>query len=323
MSKSLKTRGFTLVELLVVIAIIGILIGMLLPAVQQVRAAARRTHCANNIRQIGLGLMNYESAFEQFPAGWDPTEYESVAPLLENFVAHDDEDEDEHHEILGWGWSATILPQMEGVNLHNLINYKMPIEEEVNHEAIEKSLPVYLCPSDPAPVLVDLNTHVEGEDDHDHDDLHAEPVDEDDHDQSESFWAGRSNYSGVFGNFEIGDAPLNGNGTFFGGSKIRTADFRDGMSNTMIVAERTNELGAISWIGVVPDVDESLARIVGAADHAPNDHEHHFEDFRSYHSGGINAVLADGSTHFINDNIDAAIFRAYASRAGGEIANLK
>ena len=74
-----RRRGFTLVELLVVIAIIGILIGMLLPAVQQVREAARRTQCANNIRQLSLGAMNYESANMRFPPGWLSNDNTSLA----------------------------------------------------------------------------------------------------------------------------------------------------------------------------------------------------------------------------------------------------
>ena len=320
MSKSKNSRGFTLVELLVVIAIIGILIGMLLPAVQAVREAARRTQCANNVRQIGLGLMNYESAFQQFPAGWDPTLYQPPSPLLGGLVHGDEDEEEEIQGILGWGWSATILPQMEGINLHNEINFKLPIDAEANHGAIEKSLPVYLCPSDIAPEVVNVNSPVQHAGD-DVDGLHFEEEDENNQDLADALWVGRSNYSGVFGDFEIEDSPLNGNGTFFGASKIRTADFRDGMSNTMIVAERTNELGPISWVGVVPEVDEPLARIVGAADHAPNDRDFHFEDFRSYHSGGINTVLGDGSTHFMNDNIDVIVFRAMATRAGGEVAN--
>ena len=86
-----KKRGFTLVELLVVIAIIGILIALLLPAVQSVREAARRTECMNNLRQIGLAVANYETAQQRFPPGWKSS--------------------------TGWGWMAQCLPFIEQGNV--------------------------------------------------------------------------------------------------------------------------------------------------------------------------------------------------------------
>lgn len=88
-------KGFTLVELLVVIAIIGILIGMLLPAIQQVREAARRIQCGNNIRQLALGVMNFESAHMVFPDGW---------------TANSENVSDSDAFLPGWAWSAELLP---------------------------------------------------------------------------------------------------------------------------------------------------------------------------------------------------------------------
>ncbi len=292
-----KRNAFTLVELLVVIAIIGVLVGMLLPAVQQIRESARRIHCSNNIRQLGLALMNYESAHRKFPAGWKTLDKTAVAEP-------------------GWGWSALVLPYMEGQNLNDQINFNVAIDDPIHEEIIQNSMPVFLCPSEIGPTIVNLDTHIE----HDHEDAFV--LLESEHAHGE-LWVGRSNYSGVFGSTEIEANPLAGNGTFYANSDIRYADLKDGTSNTFIVGERTNELGAISWVGVVPEVDEPLSRIVGSADHSPNDPDGHFEDFRSYHPNGINVVMADGSVHFIRSSINAGVFQAMATINGDEVTSLE
>ena len=295
----MKSRNaFTLVELLVVIAIIGILIGMLLPAVQQVREAARRTDCGNKIRQQGLALMNYESAHKVLPPGWttdDPND-----PLAEP----------------GWGWSAHILPFMEANNVYELIDFDVAIDDHSHEVPIQAHLEVFLCPSDDAPDLFNLDEHV----DHGGDHFVWHDTDGDEHGE---LLVGRSNYSGVFGSTEIEDSPLLGNGTFYANSETELRDFRDGQSNTIIVGERSNDLGPISWVGVVGEVDEPFARIVAVTDHSPNDDHGHFEDFRSSHPQGINVVLGDGSTHFVNENISEEVFQALGTKRGGEIASLE
>ena len=274
-------NGFTLVELLVVIAVIGILIALLVPAVQMVREVARRTSCSNNMRQIGISLMSYEASYKRLPDGWKSNDA-SISLTSP-----------------GWGWSSSVLPFVEGQNVHSKIDFNLPIDHAFNLEIIKTPIPTFLCPSEPASEVVDLGTHNHG-----------------------GFLVGRSNYSGVFGSTEVEDGPAEGNGAFFANSRLRLTEFQDGLSNTMLVGERRNDFGTISWVGAVSNIEDPFLRIVGVADHGPNDRGGNFEDFRSYHPSGINVVMADGSVHFLSNSIDEVTFQAVATRAGGEVVSM-
>src|SRR5262245_18176159 len=128
----LSRRAFTLIELLVVIAIIGVLIALLMPAVQKVREAAARTNCKNNLHQIGVAFHNYHGAYGSFPPGF-----------VSQAAAVDDESLGP-----GWGWAALLLPYVEQDNLYRQINFAKDIADAANAQARVTSLSLFRCPSD-------------------------------------------------------------------------------------------------------------------------------------------------------------------------------
>lgn len=299
--KSKRVRsGFTLVELLVVIAIIAILVGLLFPAVQSAREAARRMSCQNNVHQIGIALHNYHGLFRQLPSGW---------------VA----DDQDHHEP-GWGWASAILPQVEASAAFSRINFSLAIEANAHQEIRETSIETYICPTD---ILDPLFFIGEGAP-HGHDHSHGPS---DDHDIGANiddvpntlFPIAKSNYVGVYGTKDIHVDLYDGDGLFYGNSRHRFRDILDGLSQTLMVGERSGRLGGSVWHGVIHDANQPAARVIGAADHVPNADHGHFEDFGSYHPDGAQFVLSDGSVKFITKFVDLEVFHALTTRANKEV----
>jgi len=298
-------HAFTLVELLVVIAIIGILVGLLLPAVQAAREAARRMSCSNHERQLGLAIHNYHAAYDRFPSGW---------------IAEEPSDEP------GWSWGAAILPFMEEQSVHEKINFSVAIEEDIHEPVRLQVIATFICPSDVGGNLFwiaegDAHHHAHGalaadDDDHDDDDHGSGNIDEAD---EHLFEVAKANYVGVYGTEEVEENPFHGDGAFFGNSKIRFRDFLDGTSTTIMLGERTTELGSSIWHGVIPEATQAEARIVGSADHPPNSIQMHFEDFSSQHAGGAYFTMADGSVRLITEFIDLTVYRGLATRHNHEV----
>jgi prepilin-type N-terminal cleavage/methylation domain-containing protein/prepilin-type processing-associated H-X9-DG protein len=127
----MNRRAFTLIELLVVIAIIAVLIGLLLPAVQAAREAARRMQCTNNLKQIGLAVHNYHDSIGTLPLGCAVSFDSSGNPFFQ-----------------GWGITARILPYMEDQNKFNACNFSLANETPQNDTAMRVGAATYLCPSD-------------------------------------------------------------------------------------------------------------------------------------------------------------------------------
>ena len=290
-------RAFTLVELLVVIAIIGILIALLLPAVQAAREAARRMSCSNNLKQIGLGLHMYHDTHKTLPPGW---------------IAFDPGSGQPHwFGEPGWGWGARILPYMEQAALYkNLIDFNRPITDPANAQARETEIAVYRCPSDTGEGTFTL--------------------------EGGGLYVGSGsfapvqlavgNYLGMFGTLDFHETcpsgPCDGHGTLIYQRCIRFRDMTDGLSQTFVVGERSRKLAAGTWVGMVTGGQHAPARICGVATYPPNSEDqpvHYFHNFSSRHTSGTHFLAGDGSVKLIAESIDQDVYHALATRDGGEV----
>ena len=160
-----RTLGFTLVELLVVIAIIGILVALLLPAIQAAREAARRMTCSNNLKQIALGVRNYSDANKELLPRLHRTLREvngRELPSTLEAILHPDFDKFWPNDWHSFSWRTTILPFLERQALHDLMDYRQSVQAPVNRPGVSTILPVYQCPSTPgSPRRVDTGAELE------------------------------------------------------------------------------------------------------------------------------------------------------------------
>ncbi len=305
-SGSHRPAGFTLIELLVVIAIIAVLVALLLPAVQQAREAARRAQCKNNLKQIGLALHNYHDVYNVLPPGWIGVDTSRRPPRANPNAGP------------GWGWASMILPMLDQQTLFEKCDFNRPVydanDPTVNQLARSTVLNVFRCPSDSSPDQWTVR----------------------DASGSTVTSLPTANYVGSFGLADLeACAQCSGactacrggktteSGLFFLNSSVRFRDVQDGLSNTLMGGERkTNETDRwyTTWVGVVSEDDPAFrfGRVLAHAWHVPNDPDTHFEDFSSTHSGGAQFLFGDGRVRFITESIDHGVFRALATRMGGE-----
>ncbi|MCA9126210.1 MAG: DUF1559 domain-containing protein [Planctomycetales bacterium] len=331
--------AFTLVELLVVIAIIGILVGLLLPAVQAAREAARRMQCSNNVKQMVLGMHNYESAYKSFPIAW----WLDI-PGGSNIQAAN-----------GNTWGVAILPFLEQTNLYNQFDQRFPAMHnlgpvhEANVEVIKTPLSFFKCPSSPYSISA-LYTG-----------------DATDAGLPVTWTAAPSDYiatTGVLGAFAriayAGNPGGNRHGALqvaglYGSSRSgKIGSMTDGTSNTFLIGERTG--GPDIYVGRTTSAALTSALIglngggwgdmlngenwIGgglyASSYDPTNPAAYLQEgpcginctnirgrsFHSFHTGGAHFGLGDGSVQFLSENTEAQIIAAMITREKGEVVQV-
>jgi prepilin-type N-terminal cleavage/methylation domain-containing protein len=304
-------RGFTLVELLVVIAIIGVLVALLLPAVQEAREASRRIKCSNNLKQIALALHNYEDTHKRLPFG---------TPVW--CTAN------------GSNWAVSIFPHIELGNLQDKLdlsgNFKTTPQNVAVIQQVTK-LPAWICPSDPAAAKPVMARHV-----HNITPAHAlwypacmGPTHMDQCPYCANTTPSESNYccqGWNFGTQAGGGFPA---GSFFGmfgrtPTAIKLGEVTDGLSNTWMVGEtlpaHCKFMGIFSQNFPLSGTSIPLGTMVDRGVGKPGEDTEWYRScgYKSQHRSGANFALGDASVRFVMNGIDYKLYNELGSRAGGE-----
>lgn len=343
------SRAFTLIELLVVIAILGILIGLLLPAVQKVRASATLLQCANNLKQIGLAIHNYENVHKVFPPSYVTNTRASGSVSGITFP------DDYRNGPPGWGWGTLLLPYLEQVNLYQQFRLDLSCWDPANANAAKTRVNSFLCPmalggsdgfqvqkegadirsgtpitrSDGSPIVFAHSHYVTNAGIH-------QP------------WGRDINYCL---DYDIPEPipgllqPARIDGPFYPNSNMTIARITDGLSSTVFVGEHSSYLSHKTWVGVVPwavtpprldlrpwpSENNGAGCLVGIHSgpdthdhpqviiHAPNDPFGHTDQMWGDHGDGCNVLFGDGSIRFITTFITPNIWVAVSTRDGSEV----
>lgn len=318
-------RGFTLVELLVVIAIIGVLVGLLLPAVQAARESARRMTCGNRMKQFGLAIHNYHGAFNKLPRAW----WLETPPDTFN----------------GKSWAIAILPFMEQQALYDRFDHDLPPVDQLspaNVAVVQTLLADYVCPSTPDDG--DLRRYT----------FNAAPagLPFTATDIAPGDYSPTTGVRGIYAQHAFGATLLNDRegamqvvSAAFGGSQDGNfAGILDGLSNTFLLGERTGGPTVYSGGRVDPVATANLIGLEGGGWGDLLGGEHWLRGslndglgwppregpcainctnargygFHSFHPGGAHFLMADGSVDFVNPSVNAFIFASRITRRGRE-----
>lgn len=301
-----KRRAFTLVELLVVIAVIGVLVSLLLPAVQAARESSRRMSCSNNLKQIGLALQNYHGVHDAFPVA------RNKYPLVHSSLSR-------------------LLPYCEQQQLHDLVDYTTPLASAANVEASKKAISFFICPSDPAggrvSGLADAGSNYVAN--NGSGTVAYGLIASGDGVFTQSNCRFRDLIDGSSNTAAFSESILGIGDTFPQMSpmkaRLEVLEIAGGSDTTPAVCTA----GSGTWSGTRGGkwLDGHYGNTLYNHFYAPNpdqwdcgnaSHNKALSSARSYHSGGVNMVMCDGHVTFIPDTIRLEAWRAIATRSGGE-----